>query len=120
MVSITPRESSLYRGLFCTDISCWNVHAMQVHRTVYLVVCAVSRVANNAFGTAPSSVSILLDDVVCTGSEETLLRCSHLPVGQDNCGHHKDISIRCKHTYVNAGVLPPDTSLQVECVRREM
>ena len=61
---------------------------------------AVRWLTNNMFSTAPSSVSILLDDVQCTGSEATLLNCPHRPIGQDNCGHSQDVSIRCELTSV--------------------
>ena len=48
------------------------------------------------FSTASSSVPTHLDDVRCGGSENTLLSCPHRPVGQENCGHSEDISLRCK------------------------
>ena len=39
---------------------------------------------------------ILLDNVVCTGSEATLANCSHLGVGVTrSCSHSKDAGVRC-------------------------
>ena len=40
-------------------------------------------------GTGP----IQLDNVQCTGNEQTILQCSHSTI--DNCGHSQDAGIRC-------------------------
>ena len=42
-------------------------------------------------GTGP----IWLDDLICSGSELTLLQCSHRGIGSHNCGHSEDVSVRC-------------------------
>ena len=41
-------------------------------------------------GTGP----IQLDNVQCTGNEQTILQCSHSTI--DNCGHSQDAGIRCR------------------------
>ena len=41
------------------------------------------------------SGQIWLDDVVCSGSEENLTRCSHNGWGSHNCGHGKDAGVEC-------------------------
>ena len=42
-------------------------------------------------GTGP----IWLDDLSCSGSELTLLQCSHRGLGSHNCNHSEDVSVRC-------------------------
>ena len=37
---------------------------------------------------------IQMDEVSCTGSETTLLQCSHTTTSH-NCGHHEDAGVRC-------------------------
>ena len=42
-------------------------------------------------GTGP----ILLDNVDCLGSESLLISCNHGEVGNHNCQHKEDASVRC-------------------------
>ena len=42
-------------------------------------------------GTGP----IWLDNVFCTGSETELLECPHNGIGNHNCIHFEDASVRC-------------------------
>lgn len=42
-------------------------------------------------GTLP----IVLDDVTCTGSEDSLLECNHRDWGANNCDHDEDIGVTC-------------------------
>ena len=38
---------------------------------------------------------IWLDDLGCSGSELTLLQCSHNGLGSHNCSHSRDVTVRC-------------------------
>ena len=38
---------------------------------------------------------IWLDDLICTGSESSLLNCGHQGIGSHNCGHEDDASVTC-------------------------
>ena len=42
-----------------------------------------------------SNYSILLDNVVCTGSESNLVQCGHNPVGTHNCDVTETAGVRC-------------------------
>ncbi len=43
---------------------------------------------------AGASYPILMDDVICTGSETYLHQCPRLATGH-NCGHQEDVYLRC-------------------------
>ena len=42
--------------------------------------------------------SIWLDEVSCTGQEESLLLCSHANIGESDCNHVEDIVVWCNRT----------------------
>ena len=38
---------------------------------------------------------ILLDNLVCEGSESSLLSCTHNDIGMSNCDHSEDAGVKC-------------------------
>ena len=44
------------------------------------------------------SGDILLDNVVCRGTESSLLECNTNPITQHNCDHFEDAGVRCEGT----------------------
>lgn len=47
--------------------------------------------AHYGAGTLP----IMLDDIVCSGSEDSVYDCTHRPWGENNCGHGEDAGVAC-------------------------
>ena len=43
---------------------------------------------------------IILDDLVCTGTETSLFECGNAGIGTHNCAHSEDIGILCEGTLV--------------------
>ncbi|WAR10854.1 NETR-like protein, partial [Mya arenaria] len=52
-------------------------------------------VATDRFGPASSSVPIVLDDVVCSGTESSLLDCRYSTHGDEDCSHGEDVGVIC-------------------------
>ena len=51
---------------------------------------------NAYFG--PGVVPVVLDELICTGFERTLLECEHEGIGMyyEGCYHSDDASVRCQ------------------------
>ncbi|XP_019858476.1 PREDICTED: fibroblast growth factor receptor 2-like isoform X1 [Amphimedon queenslandica] len=60
---------------------------------------------NRAFF-GPGAGPIHLDEVVCTGSEETILNCSHSGIGINDCNHDADVSVHCQESVPNEESVP--------------
>ena len=55
-----------------------------------------SGTAVGSAGFGQGSGSIWLNNVMCTGTESTLIRCGHIGVGiTDSCYHYEDAGVRC-------------------------
>lgn len=42
--------------------------------------------------------TIWLDDLQCLGEEKSVQDCNYRGWGKHNCGHHKDVGVRCQNT----------------------
>ena len=45
---------------------------------------------------APGSGSIFLDNVICFGTESSLLHCTHNAIGTNDCSHLEDAGVACQ------------------------
>lgn len=43
---------------------------------------------------------ILLDNIICTGHESSLLECGHNPLRENNCDHGEDAGVVCGGMYI--------------------
>lgn len=54
--------------------------------------------SNIFFGGGGTFQPIHLDELHCSGAEETLLNCTHGGVGVHDCEHSEDIGIICQRS----------------------
>lgn len=79
-------------GTVCDDL--WNTkNAVVVCRQLGFQH-AIKAAKHAEFGEG-ENLKIILDDVQCEGTEETLLDCQHAGVGIHNCGHYEDAGVVC-------------------------
>ena len=71
-------------GVVCQQLNFSFYNAIPVRRAFY--------------GQGPVNASIVLDNVVCSGSEASLLDCQHNGPNSDsnNCDHSEDAGVRCE------------------------
>ena len=80
-------------GTVCDDS--WSINDANVacHQLGFGYALAANCCA--AFG--QGSGSILLDDLACTGSESSLVSCTHQGIGTHNCWRGKNSGVICSH-----------------------
>ncbi|WAR30358.1 C163A-like protein [Mya arenaria] len=69
------------------------------HMTVIITRIAGARAFTNLAGYPRAPDMIWLDDVVCTGSEQSIAECTHrIPWGSNDCNHNNDVGVVCSPT----------------------
>uniref|UniRef100_A0A1X7THR0 Receptor protein-tyrosine kinase n=1 Tax=Amphimedon queenslandica TaxID=400682 RepID=A0A1X7THR0_AMPQE len=82
-------------GTVCDDL--WTrTNAQVVCRQLGYSIDGAVFLSRAFFGAGNGS--ILLDDVVCSGSEDTILQCMHRGFGSHDCGHDEDVSVQCSES----------------------
>ncbi|XP_036397267.1 uromodulin-like [Megalops cyprinoides] len=78
-------------GTVCDDF--WDLRDADVVCRQLGCGRVLSSLSSAHFG--PGRGPIWLDDVQCTGHEDSLTQCKHLGFGRHNCGHDEDIGVVC-------------------------
>ncbi|CAB1331188.1 unnamed protein product [Coregonus sp. 'balchen'] len=87
-------------GTVCDDL--WNTKNAAVVCRQLGFRFALKASKHSEFGEG-KSLRILLDDVQCEGTEESLLDCQHTGIGMHNCAHYEDAGVICGNSdYVDA------------------
>ncbi|XP_017537931.2 HHIP-like protein 1 isoform X1 [Pygocentrus nattereri] len=84
-------------GTVCDDL--WNTKNAAVVCRQLGFHYALKASKHSEFGEG-NHLKILLDDVQCEGTEDTLLDCQHAGVGTHNCAHYEDAGVICGHSEV--------------------
>ena len=80
---------------------------MHLNDFYYLFCADIVSVKGGYFAAAGNSTGILQRDLLCDGSEATLLKCTQSTSGTRNCpaDHSEDAGVKCNGTYV-ISILP--------------
>ena len=78
-------------GTVCDDYFDINDAHVVCRQLGYRRASCVYPRARYGRGTSP----ILMDDVRCTGQEAQITHCPSNPIGDHNCNHGEDVSVRC-------------------------
>ncbi|XP_058255768.1 HHIP-like protein 1 [Hemibagrus wyckioides] len=85
-------------GTVCDDLWTTQNAAVVCRQLGFGYALKASRQAEFGEG---KHLRIMLDDVQCDGTEETLLNCQHAGVGIHNCHHHEDAGVVCTSEHVD-------------------
>ena len=66
------------------------------HNNIYCSYLGVDAVAFHSGFFGEGNGPIWLDDVLCVGTESSLLSCFHNELGNHNCVHYEDAGVRCR------------------------
>ncbi|XP_072318535.1 HHIP-like protein 1 [Eucyclogobius newberryi] len=80
-------------GSVCDDLFSRPAGSVVCRQLGYSGALAVMKRA--LLGAAEDNVQILLDNVECSGSEDSLLECKRSKVGMHNCSHKEDVGVIC-------------------------
>ena len=81
-------------GTVCDDFWSLNDANVVCRQLGYPRALQALRVASHGQGTG----AIVLDDLLCSGTESNLLECpSFTPAGTHNCAHSEDASVVCEN-----------------------
>ena len=91
-LSTTPKKYSVLevQGFPYWVTYCYN----QLHYEEFSLFVDPLPLRGAFFGSG--SGPILLDNVVCRGTEPSLLQCNTNPVSENNCDHSEDAGVRCE------------------------
>ncbi|KAK2856304.1 hypothetical protein Q5P01_005039 [Channa striata] len=78
-------------GTVCDDL--WNLANVDV--VCRELNCGTGLEAKKGAFFGQGKDSIWLDDVHCTGTEASILKCQHKALGENNCGHSEDVGVVC-------------------------
>ena len=81
----------------CKLLNSWHAYYKSYLKCVTSITGTALSFARFGEGSGP----IWLDDVFCTGSESELLECPHNGIGNHNCRHFEDASVRCSLGKIN-------------------
>lgn len=76
-------------------------------RTDHLALHGNVQTFGYSFGSAAEHIPILLDNVVCTGSESSILNCTSNSLYQHNCAldHSEDAAVICQGNLIHRAIL---------------
>ncbi|KAL9964706.1 hypothetical protein ACROYT_G028382 [Oculina patagonica] len=84
-------------GTVCDDE--WDMNDAHVVCRMLGYPKALAITTESAFGGGAQDEPIWLDEVNCTGSENTLAACPHVGWGNSDCDHTKDAGVICDFNY---------------------